>query len=173
MFRKKTTPITVDVCNDLVQDIKIRFRSSEAPAYIKAKLEHITPIFIFINRPKWMFYGQAWCVSKWAKKDATKKKYKLREATHPMTMIDGNKYFMIIQINKGLLHTLINNVTHRGLRYLVAHELAHLLQFYVDEHVSTTYSFCVGDDHGTKWGNYVRWMGGTGSKVVPRSEIWI
>jgi predicted nucleotide-binding protein (sugar kinase/HSP70/actin superfamily) len=114
-------------------------------------------------------YGQAWAVGKWTKKDIAKRQLHIREKTHPSVALDGDIYFLVIQINKGA----IRMITRRGLRYLLAHELAHILQICIDEEVDCGYSYSTEADHDEKWTRYAKWMGGTGSELIPFKEIWV
>jgi hypothetical protein len=168
-FRKKGVTVTDELLQDILWDVKQKFYESSAPVYLKKKLDKISPVFHIVNRPHWQLYGQAWATSKWSKKDIAKRQLKLRQATHPTIILDGNVYFLVLQINKGSWR----GITRRGLRYLVAHEFAHLLQIVVDEEVDGCYSFSTNEDHNYKWLKYTRWMGGTGSETIPVNEIWV
>jgi hypothetical protein len=168
-FRKKGVKVTDELLRDILWDVKQKFSESLAPAYLKRKLEKLDIIFHIVNRPSWYLYGQAWAVSKWAKKDIAKRQLKLKQRTHPTIAMDGDYYFLVIQINKGSF----KGITRRGLRYLVAHELAHILQIVVDEEVDGCYSYSTSEDHNDKWLRFTRWMGGTGSEFIPLKEIWV
>lgn len=168
-FRKKGVKVTEELLHDVLWDVKQKFSESLAPVYLKKKLSKLEPIFHIVNRKKWLLYGQAWAVSKWAKKDIAKRQLKLKQSTHPTTTMDNDIYFLVIQINKGAW----KGITRRGLRYLVAHEFAHLLQIVVDEEVDGCYSYSTNEDHNAKWLRYTRWMGGTGSETIPVDEIWV
>lgn len=168
-FRKVHVGVTPELLNDILWDVKQKFFDSGAPDYLKRYLKRIHPVFHIINKPKWKIYGQAWLVSRWAKKDIAKKQLKLNINKHPTITIDGDIYFCILQINKGCY----GFITRRGLRYLVAHELAHLLQIVVDEEVDGLYSYSTSEDHNKKWLHMTRWMGGTGSELIPPEEIWV
>lgn len=167
-YRKRSVKVTKELLESILEDVRIKFNSSDAPMTLKKKLATIYPIFEIINAPKWYIYGQAYCVGRYAKKCAVKRRYKLNITTHPTTIINDDYFFCIIQINKGAMHL----VSRRGLRYLVAHELAHLLQTVVDEEVDGQFSYSTWNDHGLKWVQYTKWMGGTGSEIIPFKEIW-
>lgn len=168
-FHKKGVRVTDELLKDVLNDVKEKFDDSDAPKYLKRHLRKIEPIFQIVNRPNWYLYGQAWAVSRWAKKDIAKRQLKLRRSTHPMVILDDEYYFLVIQINKGSFR----GITRRGLRYLVAHELAHILQIVVDEEVDGCYSYSTNDDHDHRWYRLTRWMGGTGSELIPHEEIWV
>lgn len=169
-FHKKSVRITEELLQDILGDVKLKFYDSDAPDYLKRKLRAIQPVFQIVNRKLWQLYGQAWLVGKWAKKDIAKRQLKLRQSTHPTIVVDGDIYFAVIQINKAAARM----ITRRGLRYLVAHELAHILQIVVDQEVDGTFSYSTETrDHDEKWVKYTHWMGGTGSEIIPISEIWV
>jgi hypothetical protein len=169
-FRKVCIKVTVDILNDILADIYEKFKNSKAPVYLKKHLMRIKPIFQIVNKPKWFIYGQAWALSSRSRrKDIAKRQLKLRISTHPTIIIDNKYYFLIIQINIGAQQP---GITHRGLRYLVSHELAHLLQIVVDKEVNGTTSYSTSEDHNNKWRKMTRWMGGTGSITIPPYEIW-
>jgi hypothetical protein len=153
----------------ILNHIRDTFERSDAPQYIKRKLAKLHPIFEIVNAPKWQLYGQAYLVGQYAKKSAVKKRLKLKIQTHPTIYIDDTYFFCILQINKGAMHL----VSYRGLRYLVAHELAHLLQIVLDEEVDGQYSYSTALDHDARWGRITKWMGGTGSELIPFKEIWV
>lgn len=168
-FRKIHVKVTPELLNDIINDVKQKFLFSDAPAYQKKLLKKIHPNFHIVRKPKWNIYGQAWLVSHIAKKDIAKRHLKLNVNKHPSITIDGDIYFCILQINRGCF----SFITRRGLRYLVAHELAHLLQIVIDEEVDGLYSYSTSEDHNKKWFNIVRRMGGTGSEYIPPEEIWV
>jgi hypothetical protein len=167
-FRKKGAKVTEELLQDILWDVKQKFSESLAPDYLKKLLKQCNPIFHIVNRPKWQIYGQAYLCSKWAKKDIAKRQLKLKQSTHPMTKVDGEYYFLIIQINKGAY----KSITRRGLRYLIAHELGHILQICLDQEVDGCFSFSTANDHDNRWLRLTKWMGGTGSEIIPVEEIW-
>jgi hypothetical protein len=169
MWRRKSIKVTVNNLNMILNHIRDTFERSDAPKYLKKKLAKLHPIFEIVNAPKWQLYGQAYLVGQYAKKCAVKKRLKLKIHTHPSVYIDDNYFFCILQINKGAMHV----VSYRGLRYLVAHELAHLLQIVVDEEVDGQFSYSTALDHDSRWQNITKWMGGTGSEIIPFKEIWV
>jgi hypothetical protein len=169
MYRRKSIKITVNNLNEILNQIRDTFERSAAPAYLKRKLSQIHPIFEIVNAPKWQLYGQAYLVGQYAKKSAVKKRLKLKVKTHPTVVIDETYFFCILQINKGSMHI----ISHRGLRYLVAHELAHILQIVADEEVDGQYSYSTALDHDEKWVKYTKWMGGTATEIIPFKEIWV
>jgi predicted nucleotide-binding protein (sugar kinase/HSP70/actin superfamily) len=168
-YRKKGVKVTVELLDDILNDVVEKFYSSDAPLYLKKKLTHVQPIFCVTRRRKCNLIGSAWAVGCSYKKDAVKNQLKLNKNTHPTIILDGDYYFLIIKINKGAFR----GITRRGLRYLVAHELAHILQIVVDEEVDDNYSYSTANDHDAKWLKYTKWMGGTGSELIPPEEIWV
>jgi hypothetical protein len=153
---RKRVEVTYDLLYMLLEEVKEHFYHSKAPVYLKRIMKHkCFPVFYICNYKKCNWYGQACAVSKHAH-DATKKKLKLRVKSHPHIWMKHNHYFLIIEINKGLL-----KYTRRGLKNLIAHEVAHIFQIIVDRHVDDFYSINDDDiDHGDKWKRYCRYFGG-------------
>lgn len=169
MFRKRSVRVTVELLDEVLKDVKERFYASDAPAYHKNLLKKITPVFHVVNRRKWDTVAQAWAVGKYVRKDDAKKALKLRQSTHPMLYIDGDQYFMLIQFNKGASYLW----TRRGLRHVIAHELAHLLQIVVDKDVDGKTSLSnEATDHDEHWKRWAKQMGGTGKEIIMPAEMW-
>jgi hypothetical protein len=153
---KKRIEVTYDLLYMLLDEVKEHFQHSKAPVYLKRIVKKkCFPIFSICNYKKCNWYGIAVAVSKYAH-DATKKKLKLRVKSHPHVWMKQNCYFLIIEINKGLLQ-----YTRKGLKNLVAHEVAHIVQIVVDKHVDDQYSINDADiDHGKNWKRYCKYLGG-------------
>lgn len=165
-YRKKSARITIELLNELVSECRMNFRFSDAPQSAKKLLDKIHPIFQIIHQKKWQLYGNAMAIGKYAKKNRCKRLLKLKCATHPCITLDGNDYFMVIQINH------IRSFTRRGLRYLVAHEFAHLLQIAIDEEVYNQFSYSTDHDHDEKWQKLCTAMGGNGEEFIWTEDIW-
>ena len=167
-FRKIAVRVKPELLYEILLEVKQKFFDSAAPDYLKRLLKRCYPIFHVINRPKWQIYGQAYLCGRYARKDFAKRYLKLRRSTHPMTRVDGDDYFLIIQINNGA-H---KGITRRGLKYLVAHELGHILQTVLDQEVDGQYSYSTQADHDDRWKRLTKWMGGSGKELIPDEEIW-
>lgn len=169
MFRKKSVRVTVELLEDILHDVKEKFYKSEAPEYHKNILRKITPVFHVIKRRRSNTVAQAWAVSKYVRKDPSKKALRLRQSTHPMMVIDGDPYFMLIQFNRGASCLW----SRRGVRHVIAHELAHLLQIAVDKDVDGKCSMSdEATDHNERWQKWAKWMGGTGEEIISPTEMW-
>jgi hypothetical protein len=166
-FCKKKVIVTIDLLDKLAEECKERFYKSDATQKSKQILKKVNPIFQIIRYPKWRIYGNAMAIGKYAKKDRCKRNLKLKCSNHPHLRLDGNDFFMVIQINVAL-----GNFTRRGLRYLVAHELAHLLQIVEDEEVENQYSYSTDNDHSKRWATYCRQMGGNGEEFIELYHVW-
>jgi hypothetical protein len=176
MFRKKSIIVTAELLNDLLTEVKQTFSVSNAPAYIKTISRNITPNFLIINRPTIKFVGQAWLCSPKVKKERSRswcwaypKRLKLNIATHPTVTVDHEVYFAIILINGGVY----KKMTRRGIRYIIGHEFAHLIQIVMDKEVNGMTSFASEEDHNDKWYRLARWCGSTGSRYISSKEIWV
>ena len=167
-FRKKGVKVTPELLNDVLWDVKEKFFSSDAPEYLKKQLRRINPNFHIVRHRKWDIVAQAWMVGRFARKDVAKKCLKLKQSVHPVVTLDGDVYFPIIQINKGAFQ----GITRRGLFYVLAHELAHLLQIVNDEEVDGTYSYSSDADHDKRWLRLTLWMGGRGTEYIEHDQIW-
>jgi hypothetical protein len=168
-YRKKGVRITYELLEEILNEVKEKFNESEAPEYLKKKLKKINPVFFISNKKRTDMVGGAVAINRYAKKDLIKNSLKLKRSIHPTVTLLGEVYFLIIEVNKGGLRC----ITHRGLRYLVAHELAHLLQVVLDEEVDGSYSYSTPNDHDERWYRFTKWMGGTGSDIIPFNEIWV
>lgn len=170
MYRKKVIKdIDVKLLNDILIDVKHHFQQSSAPNYLKRLTLKINPIFTVVNRPHSLIYGCAYAISTSSRNFAIKKRLNLKREHHPSIDIDDQSYFLIIEINKPLL----KRVTKRGLRYLIAHEFAHLIQIINDQEVDGRQSLSTPLDHDIIWKQLCKWSGGTGSDLIPFKEIYI
>jgi hypothetical protein len=167
MFRKKNARITLGLLEDILDDVRWTFQNSEAPAYLKRRVRKLPIVFGIVNRPYSDICGNAIAIGRYAKKEPIKHRLKLKLRTHPTVTIDGDYYFLVIEINRGAL----KRITRRGLRYLVAHEYAHILQIVVDEEVSNQSSYSTPEDHNKRWQRFCKWMGGDVSEYIQR--FWI
>jgi hypothetical protein len=168
-FRKIHIKVTQESLLDVLKDVKQTFSMSDAPDYLKKLVNRIDINFFIVNRPKWRLYGQAFLVAQQVKDDLAKKCLKLNAKVNPSIIIEGTVYFPIIEINKGMCH----RITRRGQRHLVAHEFAHIIDSIVYKEVNGVYSISTQDkDHNENWVRKAKWMGGSGSELVPDEEIW-
>jgi len=165
-YRKKRARITIDLLEELVEECRLDFGFSDATKRSKKLLDKIHPIFQIIKQTKWQLYGNAMAIGKYAKKDRCKRLLKLKCITHPTVSLDGNDYFMVIQINN------IKSFTRRGLKYLVAHEFAHLLQIALDEEVYNQSSYSTDHDHDEFWQKLCIAMGGNGKEFIYDEDVW-
>lgn len=165
-YCKKRCHVTIELLEELVGEIKEHFYKSPAPVKYKKLCKKINPVFHIINRKKWFFYGQAQAIGKYAK-SYLKRQLKLSCKTHPCVTLDGCEYFLVIEINLGL-----RSFTRRGLRYLVAHEYAHLLQMVHDEEVYNQASYATESDHDWKWQTLCKCLGGVPSEFIEEKYIW-
>lgn len=165
-YRKKRAHVTIDLLEELAEECRQNFDASDATKKSKKLLDKISPIFQIIKQTKWQLYGNAMAIGRYAKKDRCKRILKLKCSTHPTVSLDGNDYFMVIQINN------IRGFTRRGLKYLVAHEFAHLLQIAIDEEVYNQFSYSTDHDHDERWQKLCFAMGGNGKEYIYDEDVW-
>lgn len=160
--------ISVELLNELVKECKEKYLASSASAHLKQIAKDITPVFYIVKNKQWKFYGAAQAIGVYAKKCLAKRILKLKRETHPTTRILGDDYFMVITINLGL----IRKITRRGLKYIVAHEFAHLIQIAHDEEVEGQSSFSTDNDHNRFWKVQCKRCGGDGEEFIWYRHVW-
>ena len=159
-YRKKKCHVTIELLNELAEECRQQFKLSDATKRSKKLLDKISPIFHIIKQKKWQLYGNAMAIGRYGKKNRCKQLLKLKCETHPSVSLDGNEYFMVIQINN------ICRFTRRGLKYLVAHEFAHLLSICLLCEVENQFSYSTDNDHDEKWQKLCKQMGGDGKEFI-------
>lgn len=166
MYRKKYCRITFDVLEEALTKVRKTFETSKAPKRLKKLLRRLPIIFKMCNFPQSKDCGMAIAIGERCRHRASRR-YKSFRKNKPGIRIDDEIYYLFIEINQGSLKRL----TFRGLRYIIAHELAHIVQIVDDKEVEGHMSYSTPSDHDKKWGRMCKWMGGIDSPWIER--LWV
>jgi hypothetical protein len=144
--------LTKDVIDDMIEEAKASFFTSDRPEREKKLLKDIVP-FVFFNDRLKTTWGRAWiCHSYNPDRHAIgiDKNFK-------RVKVEGRKSWFILEMNPASQYAPINEV-----RDTVYHELAHLLDFRL-----TGWYTRYNEDHHQGWREIHLAMGGNGESHGP------